>query len=401
MLSKKPLILTLVIAFSVHCSNVHAQGAYVSGVETILLPLFPVRDGLPELDSSAKAIATEINDSDMPRIYFGDDIVLKPDNRYCFSTYCFSTYCFSPAPGVEVTVCSQAASDEDSDSEDSGSSDETSDNGSNEDKDEVNAESDVHYTTTTLNPFRVSDEISEYCAAPALKNIKQEPVSDSETPTESEVDATEADSSDNQKIILFACSTDQRPKMHQCDHQDCNYRSNHRGHLEAHKQTHLPANQRSKVHQCDYEGCNYGTQHASHLKMHKQTHLPTDQRPKMHQCDHQGCNYSTRQLGHLKTHKQTHLPADQRPKMHQCDHQGCNYSTRQSGHLKIHKQTHLPVDQRPKVHQCDHEGCNYITDRKGNLKAHKQTHLPADQRLKRKAFDQLPSKKKRKKDDKK
>ncbi|WP_252179097.1 hypothetical protein [Endozoicomonas sp. 4G] len=89
MLSKKPLILTLVIAFSVHCSNGHAQGAYVSGVETILLPLFPVRDGLPELDSSAKAIATEINDSDIPRICFGDDIVLKPDTRYCFSTYCF------------------------------------------------------------------------------------------------------------------------------------------------------------------------------------------------------------------------------------------------------------------------------------------------------------------------
>ncbi len=270
-----------------------------------------------------------------------------------------------------------------------GASDKSSDNGSNEDQGEANTEPDVQYATTTLNPFRVANETSQYCTTLELKKIKEEPVSDSEILTESEVDVTKVDAS-----------------KHQCDYEGCDYRTKRLDSLKRHKQTHLPADQRPrkpKVHQCDYEGCNYNTYHTGHLNEHKQTHLPANQRLKVHQCDYAGCNFSTNHASGLKKHKQIHLPADQRlrkPKVHHCDHEGCNYKTDQASNLKKHKRTHLPADQRAKVHQCDHEGCNYRADRSGSLKKHKQIHLPADQRPKRKACDQPPSNQKRKKVDK-
>ncbi|WP_252178817.1 hypothetical protein [Endozoicomonas sp. 4G] len=115
---------------------------------------------------------------------------------------------------------------------------------------------------------------------------------------------------------------------------------------------------------------------------------------------------SNSEMPNESTDKQTHLPADQRtkrPKVYQCDHEGCNQSSYWASDLKKHKQTHLPADQRPKEHKCDHEGCDYSTENASHLKRHKQTHLPDGQRperLKRKAHDQLPSDKKRKKGNK-
>ncbi|WP_252176626.1 hypothetical protein [Endozoicomonas sp. 4G] len=424
MLFKKPLILALAIAFSLHCLNGQTQEN--NQPTRIML--------LPDESEESEAIEwwelkqeSDENHSDMPQVYFGDDILLKPGTGYCFS----------PDPGVNAESYRRAASDdsadsedsdsedsdsedsdsEDSDSEDSGGSDKNSDNRSNED--EADAESHVEYLTTTLNPFRVPNKISQYCATLELKKIKQEPVSDGETPTDSEVKVTEVDSVNHPKITPTAYSTDQashlkthkqtllpvdrRPRIQQCDHEGCGYSSYYRGHLKRHKQTHLPADQRlrkPKVHQCDHEGCNFRTHYLGLLKTHKRTHLPADQRPKLHQCDHEGCYYSSPNIGNVKRHKQTHLPADQRPKVHQCDHEGCDYRTDHRSSLKTHKRIHLLADQRPKVHQCDHEGCNYRTDRAGNVKRHKQTHLTADQRSKRKAYDQPLSDKKRKKDDK-
>ncbi|WP_252176670.1 C2H2-type zinc finger protein [Endozoicomonas sp. 4G] len=473
MLSKKTLILTLVIALSVHCSNGRAQenrlpllvalavgkalinapkpfikvlstkGAYVMGIETILLPLFPVRDGLPD-EQESEAIEW-----------------------------------------WELKVHSRAASDdsaysEDSDSKGSSTSDESNDKRSNEDEDEASAESDVQYETTTLNPFRVANETSQYCTTLEFKNIKQEPVSVSEIATNGTSDESSNRSNEDESDVRYETTTlnpfrvsneisqygatlelkkikeepvsdseiltystdDQRikkPKIHQCEHEGCDYSTNRAENLKTHKQTHLPADQRPKrpkIHQCDHEGCNFSTYRMSNLKMHKKTHLPADQRVKAyqcdhegcdyntdwasvlkkhkethlpahqrlkeHQCDHQGCNYSTDNSGSLKKHKKTHLPANQRPrrlKVHQCDHGSCNYSSQHLGHLKRHKQIHLPADQRVKVYQCDHEGCDFSTIHASNLKRHKQTHLPANQRAKRKAYDQLPSNEKRKKCD--
>ncbi|WP_252176673.1 hypothetical protein [Endozoicomonas sp. 4G] len=478
--SKKPLILTLVIAFSVHCFNGQAQENrlplrfalavgkvlfnapkpfievlsikgiyYVAGVETIFLPLFPLRDGLPDEQETEAIEWWELN-------------------------------------GVEAKVHSRATSDdsaysEDSDSEDSSTSDESNDDRLNEDEDEANTESEVWYETTTINPFRVSNEISHYGATLEPKKIKEEPVLDSEIAINGSIDNRSNEdesevryetttinpfrvsneisqygatlepkkikqepvsdsevltsSSDDQRIKrpkIHQCDhegcnystnvmnnlnrhkqihlpVDQIPKVHQCDHEGCNYRTRFPAHLKAHKQTHLPAHQRPKRHRCDHQGCNHSTDKASDLKRHKQTHLPADQRPKrlkVHLCDQEGCNYSTAQTSHLKRHKQTHLPADhrpKRPKIHQCDHEDCNYSAEQASDLKRHKQTHSPADQRPnrsKNLQCDHEDCNYSTDRTSNMKRHKQTHLPAEQRPKRKSYDPLPPNKKRKKGDK-
>ncbi|WP_252176696.1 hypothetical protein [Endozoicomonas sp. 4G] len=419
MLSKKTLILTLVIALSMHCPNGRAQenrlplrfalavgtlinapkpfievlslkGAYVTGVETILLPLFPIRDGLPDKQES---VAIE---------------------------------------WWELKVHSRAASDNGSDSEDNSTSDERIDNRSNED--EANTESDVQYETTTLNSFRVSNETIQYCTTLALKNIKQEPVLDSEiaingTSDESIDNRSNEDESDVQyktttlnpfrvsnEISQYGATLELKKikeepvsdteilndsevnvikvdaAKHQCDHEGCNYSTKRSSDLIRHKQTHLPADQRPKrpkrpkVYHCEHEACNYSTGHPCNLKMHKQIHLPANQRPKAHQCDHEGCNYSTDYSRYLKQHKQTHLPADQRPKTYRCDHEGCDYRTDLSHNLKRHRQTHLLASQRPKrpkrpkVHQCDHEGCDYGTDLAPNLKRHRQTHLLADQR---------------------
>ncbi|WP_252179804.1 C2H2-type zinc finger protein [Endozoicomonas sp. 4G] len=462
---KKPLILMLAIAFSVHCSHGHAQEnrlpllfalavgkARSLSVETIFFPLFPVRDALPELDSMVKAIATEIqqgdtqqreiiatakqrgslmlscfrdnsragesaeegieeesetiewwelkqepeaNDTDMPRVCIGDDIFLKSG----------TSYCFSPDSGAKAKAYRRAASDdsadsedgdsEDSDSEDSSTSDEgsdtegssTSDEGSDTEdsstsdessenssnEDEVDAESYIQCLNRAFGPLRTLNEISQHYANLRLKIHSQ-------------------------TLRL----TDQRPRAHQCDHEGCNYSTDRAGNLKAHKRTHLPDDQRLKIHQCDHEGCSYSTDRAANLKKHKQTHLPADQRPRRPrvQCDHEGCSYSSDRSANLKKHKQTHLPADQRRRVHQCDYEGCNYSTDHPGNLKKHKQIHLPFWQRSRWYQCDYEGCSFSTNYSGSLKKHKQTHLPVEQRAKRKAYDQPPSNKKRKKGDK-
>ncbi|WP_252178771.1 C2H2-type zinc finger protein [Endozoicomonas sp. 4G] len=418
MLSKKPFILTLAVVFSVHCSNGHGQENSLSllfalfvGKTLITLPNYFMGD---EQQREIIAIAKQMGNLMLSRFRSdkrpGESV--KPDTRYCFS----------PDSGVEARGYSRAASDdstysEDSDSEDSGGSDERSDNHSNEE--ETDTESDVQYVTTTLNPFRASNEINEYCAALALKKIKQEPVSGSEIITESEENATATNSAKHLEINSLNYSTDsishlkkhkqahlpddQKPRRHQCDYEGCNYSTYRARNLKKHKQSHLPVDQRAKVHQCQHEGCNYSSDRTDHLKTHKRTHLPADERTRVHQCDHEGCNYSTDRTDDLKKHKQIHLPADRRPKrpkIHQCDHQDCDYSTYNSNSLKTHKQTHLPDDQRARVHRCDHQGCNYSTDLKSNLKKHKQTHLPANQRPKRKAYEQTPSYEKKMKVDK-
>ncbi|WP_252176707.1 hypothetical protein [Endozoicomonas sp. 4G] len=464
-------ILTLVIAFSVHCSNGYAQEnrlplrfalavgrvlidapksftevlsikrVYVTGVETVLLPPFPVWDGLLneqeseaiewwELKVHSRAASDHGSDSEGSNTSDGssdnrsneDEANTESDVQYETTTVNLfrisnetSQYCTA----LELKNIKQEP-DSDSEIATNGTSDKSIDNRSNED------ESDPRYVTTTLNPFRVSNEISQYGATLELKKIKEEPVSDSEILADSEVDVTKVDTAKHQcdhegcdyraewpeclkrhkQTHLPADQRLKRLKIHQCDHEDCNYSTDQAGNLNRHKQTHLPADQRPKRHQCDRQGCNYSTDYSSDLKRHKQKHLSADQRPKrpkLHQCDHEDCNYSTDQAGNLNRHKQIHLPADQRPKRHQCDRQGCNYSTDYASDLKRHKQKHLSADQRlkrPKLHQCDHEGCNYSSNRVSNLNTHKRTHLPADQRLKRKAYDQPPSNAKRKKGDK-
>ncbi|WP_252176708.1 hypothetical protein [Endozoicomonas sp. 4G] len=394
-------ILTLVIAFSVHCSNGYAQenrlplrfalavgrvlinapklfievlsikGVYVAGVETILLPLFPVRDGLPD-EQETEAIEW-----------------------------------------WELKVHSRAASDNGSYSEGSSTSDGSSDNRSNEDEGEVNTESDVRYETTTVNPFRVANETSQYCTTLVLKNIKQEPVLDSEiaingTSDESIDNRSNEDESDVQykttTLNPFRVSNEISQYGATLELKKIKEEQEPVSDSEILTESEVDVTKVDAVkHQCDREGCNYSTDHLGNLKTHKKSHLPAHQRPqsaKVHQCDHEGCNYRTGDRASLRRHKQIHLPADHRFKVHQCDHEGCNYSTDRASNLKLHKKTHLPADQRPREHQCDHEGCNYSSDRAGNLKKHKQTHLPADQRPKRKARDQPPSNAKRKKGDK-
>ncbi|WP_252179849.1 hypothetical protein [Endozoicomonas sp. 4G] len=368
MLSKKPLTLTLAIVFSLYCSNGHAQ-----------------ENRLPLL--SALTVGKALIKTPKPFIEFSSTntrIMLLPDESEESEAM---TYCRAASD--------DSANSEDSDSEDSGSEDSDT---SDENSDNRSDEADVQYATTTLNPFRVSNEMTQYCATLTLKKIKQEPSSDIEIATEPEAEVTEVDSSKNLEVTSPAFSSDhmghlkthrprlpadRRPRASQCDHEGCNYSTRYTTHLKRHKKTHLPADQRPKVHQCGHEGCNFRTDLTANLKTHKQTHLPIDQRARVYQCDHEGCNFRTDLTTNLKMHKQIHLPVGQRLKRHQCDHEGCNHGTNRVGDLKRHKQTHLPFDQRDRMYQCNHKGCSYSTNYPSNLQKHKQTHLPADKKPKR------------------
>ena len=175
-------------------------------------------------------------------------------------------------------------------------------------------------------------------------------------------------------------------KIHKCNHEQCDYRTDRKPDLKRHQQTHLPADQRIKIHKCDHNHCDYSTDYKSGLKRHQQTHLSDDQRPKrpkIHKCEHSQCDYRTEFKQNLKKHQLTHLPTDQQSRIHKCEHGQCNYSTVYKTYLKTHQQTHLPAEQQAKIHKCDHDQCNYSTMLKQNLNAHQQTHLPANQRLKR------------------
>ncbi|WP_252179796.1 hypothetical protein [Endozoicomonas sp. 4G] len=435
MLSKKPLILILTIASSVHCANDHAQenslpllfalsvdnpkiGFHSPGVEkrgSLMLSRFggykrPEESGEEAIEKGIEGESEaiewweltqepEANHSDMAKVCFGDDIPLEPDTRYCFlpatsvlpATGVSPATDVSPDPDVEAGAYRRAVSDEGSDTEDSGTSDECSDKSSNED--ETGTETDVQRVNTVSDAFQALNEMSQYCATLRLKMINQKSISDGEIPTDSGAEVTEVDPANRLESTLPVDSADQKPKRsreHHCGHEGCGYSTYRVHHLKRHKQIHLPADQRSKVHQCDHEGCNYRSDQAYNLKAHKQIHLPADQRVKrlrkksrVQQCDHEGCNYRSDHPGNLKAHKQTHLPADQRvkrPKVHQCGHKGCNYRANHRGKLEAHKQTHLPPNRRYKGYRCDHEGCNYSSQQPSHLKRHKRIHLPADQR---------------------
>ena len=216
-----------------------SQVEYILHPTPVTDPLFPGQDALPEFDSVAKAIATEIqqgvdrqheiieeakqrslmfsrlsdderfeeqeeedvewwwlqqepdaDDSDMAQVRFDDSILLEPDTRYCFS----------PDPSAEAKAYSRAASDDGSGSEGNAPSDESSDNGS--DEEEADTESDVEFIP---DPFPVSKEVNQYFAHLRLKKIKQEPTSDSEILIESEVEVTDEDSTNNLKSTSTTC----------------------------------------------------------------------------------------------------------------------------------------------------------------------------------------------------
>ncbi|WP_252178537.1 hypothetical protein [Endozoicomonas sp. 4G] len=388
MLSKKPLILTVVIAFSVNCPNGHAQESRSPLRFALAVGRALINAPKPFIEVSTKGVYVTGIEEESEAIEWW-----------------------------ELQVHSRPASDNGSDSEGSSTSDKSNDNCSNEGDDEANAESDVQYETTTFNPFRVSNETSQYCTTLELKKIKQEPVADNEIA----INGTSDESIDNrlnedESDVQYETTTLNPFRVSNETSQYCTTLELKKIKQEPVADSEILTDSEVGVtkvdaaeYQCDHESCNYSTNRMGNLKRHKRTHLPADQRPrkpKVHQCDHVCCNYSTDHLGNLKSHKQSHLPVDQRPKrpkkpkIHQCDHEGCNYSFERVYSLKRHKKTHLPAGQRPKVHQCDHVCCNFSTDHLGNLKSHKQTHLPVDQRPKRKAYDQRPSNQKRKKGDK-
>ncbi|WP_252178526.1 zinc finger, RING-type domain-containing protein [Endozoicomonas sp. 4G] len=77
----------------------------------------------------------------------------------------------------------------------------------------------------------------------------------------------------HRKIHLPADQRPSRPKLHHCDHEDCNFSSDLTSRLERHKWMHQPAGQGTRRYYCDYEGCNFNCNVLLELKRHKQTHL--------------------------------------------------------------------------------------------------------------------------------
>ena len=115
----------------------------------------------------------DTDDSDMATVHDDDSILLEPDSRYCF---------FSSTDD-ESQARNQAATDEESGSEEDTSSGEDSDS---EPEDEADSDSDsdssIKITHTSTDPLPVSKEIDNYYSTFMLKKIKTEPVYDNDTP---------------------------------------------------------------------------------------------------------------------------------------------------------------------------------------------------------------------------
>ncbi|KIY66594.1 hypothetical protein CYLTODRAFT_377488 [Cylindrobasidium torrendii FP15055 ss-10] len=191
--------------------------------------------------------------------------------------------------------------------------------------------------------------------------------------------------------------------LHSCS--DCDYSTRHKGHFEAHRNTHtgarpfactwpnctyaaagsgslsvhMSAHKGIRRHRCDWEGCDYAGPAKERLNKHKARH--TGPRPFL--CLRQGCRYSTfecleRLLEHRKTRHPEVQPAliqpapprdiqeDAEPVTLCCQHKSCDYTTRQQHKLDRHQGRHTPAT--PYV--CSRHGCRFVCAKRKELKTH-------------------------------
>ncbi|WP_252177166.1 hypothetical protein [Endozoicomonas sp. 4G] len=129
MLSKKPLILTLVITFSVHGSHGHAQENHAQENHA---QENHAQENHAQENHAQENHAQESNVSLLFALAVGKTLILTPKPFIEVFLMPDTRYCFSPDSGVEAKAYSRASSDEGSDSEDSSTADKNGDNHSDE-----------------------------------------------------------------------------------------------------------------------------------------------------------------------------------------------------------------------------------------------------------------------------
>ncbi len=147
-------------------------------------------------------------------------------------------------------------------------------------------------------------------------------------------------------------------KIHVCEHENCDYRTNRKYSLKIHILTHT----QQKDVSCEHPGCDKKFISISSMRSHKKTHSDERNFP----CIHEGCQFRGRTQSVLNTHLKIHSGV----KPHACDFPGCEFSCIRHNTLLLHKMTHLESN----IH-CNHPGCDYSTNSPLNLQTHMLRHL--------------------------
>ena len=336
----------------------------------------------PETDMAGAEI-------DRLQIQYDDAILLEPDTRYCLS----------PDTEKDDQSDNQVVADNHSDSEDDSCSDGSSDSGSEDEAEgEADTDSSVEFITTSIDPFPVSAEISDYWQDLVLKKIKIEPLSDEEIETEVGVTAEVVTTHKAESILPVTrkkrtcIRTDDKP--HKCE--SCGKAFSQVGGLIVHLRTHSG----EKPYQC--VSCDKMFSQNAHLTKHLRTHtgekpykcencgrafslggslqkhLLTHTGEKPHKCEVEGCGKAFSQRENLKTHGRTHTGE----KPYKCE--SCGKAFSQNGSLRIHRRTHTGE----KPHKCEVEGCGKAFSQRENLKAHGRTHTGEKPKHKRRKLEE-------------
>ena len=289
----------------------------------------------PEIDTAE-------NENDKPQIQHDDAILLEPDTRYCLF----------PDTGRDGENDSPVVADNNSGNEDGSCSDGSSDSDS---EDEADTDSSVEFISTSIDPFPVSAEISDYWQDQMLKKIKVEPLSDEETKIEANIEVTVVTASTAHDVksvppVKRKKCTRTGKKPYQC--QSCDKTFLRSQYLTKHLRTHTS----EKPYKCEVCGSSFSQ--SGSLRTHRRTH--TGERP--YKCEVCGSSFS--QSGSLQAHRRTHT--GERP--YQCE--SCGKAFSQSNHLKKHRRTH--TGERP--YQCEFQDCGKTFLQSESLKKHLLTH---------------------------
>ena len=288
----------------------------------------------PEIDMAEE-------ENDRPQVQHDNTLLLEPDTHYCLS----------PDTNRNHENDNQVIADDNSGKEDD-SSDGSSDSGS-EDEVKTDADSSVEFITTSIDPFPVSAEISDYWQGQMLKKIKTEPLSDEETKIDVPV-ATASIPHDVAHDIESMPPVKRKKRTHigkkPCQCKICGKAFSKNNYLKVHRRIHSG----EKPYQCKI--CGKAFLRNDNLKVHRRTH--SGEKP--YQCEICGRAFS--QSNSLQKHHFTHTGT----KPYQCEI--CGRALLHNSQVKVHLRTHTGE----KPYQCEY--CGKAFPRNDNLKRHQLTH---------------------------
>ena len=286
----------------------------------------------------------DMAEDDRLQVQYDDTILLEPDTRYCLS----------PDTSGDDENDSQVVADDNSGNEDDACSGESSDSDSDDEAEvKTDTDSSVEFITTSIDPFPVSTEISDYWQDLVLKKIKVEPLSDEETKIDVAVAAAStahdiAHEAESVPPVKRKKRSRTGKKIRKC--KSCDKAFLRSDHLTIHLRTHTG----EKPYECDI--CSKTFSQSYNLQTHRRTH--TGEKP--YKCEECGKMFSNGSS--LKAHYHSHTGE----RRHKCE--SCDKAFAQSNDLKKHRRTHTGE----KPYQC--EDCGRGFPRRDSLKKHRYTH---------------------------